>query len=76
MPDNQTCGNCKWSSGWTMTKHAKPRINERHHGICDFPIVMPDLPICTAINGPYKSAIWPRWSDCSCWAAKEASDGK
>lgn len=70
----QTCGNCRYVHGWTMTKHTPPRINGNTAGRCSFQI---DAPINWPLSVPLRERRWPEpgwvwkdWSDCPCWEGK------
>ena len=72
MPD-QTCGNCRYGHGWTMTKHTPPRINVNQAGRCSYHIAEPVWPLSVAPQArvmPRKSAVWANESDCPCWEGK------
>ena len=69
----ETCGNCRYGHGWTMTKHTPPRINVNQPGRCAY--VMPE-PIWPASVSPWArqlpkaGGVLSTDTDCPCWEGK------
>ena len=76
---NETCGNCKYSSGWTMTRHAAPKINKIHSGTCKYKIPEPVWPLGIRPYDrrlPKAGGVLASEEGCPCWAAKENDNAK
>ncbi len=72
MPE-QTCGNCRYSSGWTMTKHHPPRINKNERGWCEWDVKVQKWPISITPSErktPFKMRLLADWKNCPCWEGK------
>jgi len=78
MP-NQTCGNCKYSARWLMTKRNPPKINKKHSGTCTYKL--PELIWPLAIRPynrrlPIAGGVTADETGCPCWAMKEEDNAK
>ena len=76
---NETCGNCKYSSRWTMTNHAAPRINKNHSGTCAYEIPEPIWPLSIRQYDrrlPKAGGVQADETGCPCWAMKEEDNAK
>lgn len=70
---DQTCGNCRYGQGWTMTKHTPPRINASHSGRCSYVMPQPIWPVSVSLWArqlPKTGGVLSTDTDCSCWEGK------
>jgi len=69
----QTCGNCRYGHGWTMTKHTPPRINVNQAGRCCYVMPEPVWPVSVSEfwrHIPTTGGVMPTQTDCPCWEGK------
>jgi hypothetical protein len=52
MAKKPTCGTCRYSFNWIMTKHSPPKINTRYSGRCSYVVPEPVWPL--SIRGEWR----------------------